>query len=351
MSFNDYDDSPPYITAAQRRAQVAKALKKLKAEGYDLQPIEPFGGNRIAKSFWGHAWCRHLEALSDYENRLPRGRSYLKNGSVAHLEITPGRVDAIVLGSERYEIKIIISPLAATSWDRLKRRCSGKIGSLIELLKGQLSDEVMCLVTDPQDGLFPSAQEIRLDCDCPDYADLCKHLAAVLYGIGRRLDERPELLFTLRGVDQTELIETTLPQAPGSNRRRLDASSLGDVFGIDIDTTSRTDLVKDPEQRRTGEPTGPQPQQPQSPLPKTKSPPPNTAKKIATGDHVVQLRETFGMTEYEFAIIAEVSVTTVRNWESKGPAKLRLRPANSATLETLAPLTSETAWDRLNDLV
>ncbi len=347
-----YDDYPPYITAAQRRAQAAKTLKKLKKEGYDLQPIEPFSGNRIAKSFWGHAWCRHLEAFSDYENRLPRGRSYLKNGSVAHLEITPGRVDAIVLGSERYEIRINISPLAASKWTALKRRCTGKIGSLIELLKGQLSEEVMRLVTDPQDGLFPSSREIRLDCDCPDYADLCKHLAAVLYGIGRRLDERPELLFTLRGVDQTELIETTLPQAPGSNRRRLDASSLGDVFGIEIAPTSKSDLVKDPEQRRTGEPTPPQPEQPTpQAAPKTKSPATNTAKKIATGNHVAQLRETFGMTEYEFAIIAQVSVTTVRNWEAKGPAKLRLRPANAATLATLSPLTSEAAWDRLNDLV
>lgn len=339
MSFDYFDDYQPRPSAAQRQALVDKALKQLKSEGYDLQPIEAFSGNRIAKSFWGHAWCRHLEALSDYENRLPRGRSYLRSGSVAHLEITPGHVDAIVLGSERYEVSINITPLPADKWDLLKQRCSGKIGSLIELLQGKLSDEVMRLVTDPQDGLFPSSQEIRIDCDCPDYADLCKHLAAVLYGIGRRLDEQPELLFALRGVDQTELIGTTLPQAPGTTRRRIASNSLSDVFGIAITPST--------------EPSAPEPPTSSlSPRPRTQKPKASPQQKtITTGNEVAELRETFGMTEYEFAIIAEVSVTTIRNWESKGTAKLRLHAPNAATLETLAPLTSEAAWDRLNDLV
>ncbi|EDY84708.1 SWIM zinc finger domain protein [Verrucomicrobiia bacterium DG1235] len=345
------DDYQPYVTAAQRKLLAQKQIKALKAEGYDLQPIEPFGGNKIAKSFWGHAWCRHLEAFSDYENRLPRGRSYLKNGFVCHLEITPGFVHALVAGSERYEINISITPLPAKTWDHLKQRCSGKIGSLIELLQGKLSSEVMRIVTDPQDGLFPSPKEIQLSCDCPDYADLCKHLAAVLYGIGRRLDDQPELLFTLRGVDQAELVTdtlgSTLQQSPGtSKRRRLAPSSLTDIFGVDLTL----------EQSEEGPPSkvrldlGPD-RTAQKPTPKSPPAKPTSAKTITTGQHVTQLRETFGMTEYEFAIIAEVSATTVRNWESKGPTTLRLRAPNSATLQTLAPLTPEAAWDRLNYLV
>ncbi len=337
-----YDHYPPYITAAQRRLLASKALKKLKQEGYDLQPIEPFSSNKIAKTFWGHAWCRHLESFSDYGNRLPRGRSYLRNGSVAHLEIIPGRVHALVLGSEHYEITINIEPLPADTWNALKQNCSGKIGSLIELLQGKLSHEVMRHVTDLDSGLFPKPHEIHLSCDCPDYADLCKHLAAVLYGIGRRLDEQPELLFTLRDVDQSELLSSPIPQATGSSRRRIAANALGDVFGIDLASTP-SESPKSPE---SPEPPIPHISKiPQNPKSKTR-----TQEKL-TGAQVAALRETFGMTEYEFAVIAEVSTTTVRNWEAKGDATLRLRAPNAATLATLSTCTSEAAWERLDELV
>lgn len=339
------DDYQPYVTAAERKRQAQLAIERLQQDGYELQPIAPFGGAKIAKSFWGHAWCRHLESFSDYENRLPRGRSYLRQGSVAHLELTPGQVQAIVVGSETYHLNASIAQLPTDRWETLKKQCTGKIASLVELLQGKLSQEVMRQVTHPEHGLFPLPHEIKLSCDCPDHADLCKHLAAILYGIGRRLDDSPELLFTLRGVDQSELIadRIELPAAT-SSQRRLDASALGDVFGIDIDTTSQSASEPAPEPLAPQPPTPPRPK----PIPKANA---NAPKKKFTGLEVAQLRDTFGMTAYEFAIIAQVSPTTVSNWDSKGDAPLRLSAKNAATLANLATLTPEAAWDRLNEFI
>ncbi len=232
------DDSPRYITVAERPAHAAEKVTELEEQGYAPQRIKAFRTKKIAQSFWGHAWCRHLESYSDYESRLPPGRSYVRNGLVCHLEIRSGCIEAFVSGSELYRITINIDQLSPEKWADLKKRCSGKIGSLIELLQGKLSDEVMALVTHPEQGLFPDPQEIRLSCDCPDYADLCKHLASVLYGVGIRLDDQPELLFLLRGVDHEELTETDLSdsiQQPLANERpRIATDDLSNVFGIEI---------------------------------------------------------------------------------------------------------------------
>lgn len=230
----------PYVSVAQRRSMAEKKIKALQKKGRTIEPVTaatPRGS--IATSFWGEAWCDHLESYSDFSNRLPRGRSYLRNGSVLHLGIEPGRISALVMGSEMYEQTVNIKPLPAAKWKAIKQRCQGRIGSLVELLQGKISGEIMAIVTDRADGLFPSPKEIDLDCSCPDWADLCKHLAAVLYGVGARLDDAPELLFKLRGVDHNELIQAD-PAIPGtagskSRRRTIAPASLGDVFGIDLD--------------------------------------------------------------------------------------------------------------------
>jgi len=165
-------------------------------------------GRKIARTFWGEAWCDHLESFSDYENRLPRGRTYVRNGSVCHLDIAKGEVNAIVSGSELYKVKIAIKTLPQKKWIDVKDRCAGQVGSLLELLQGKLSKSVMAVVTNRNKGLFPLPREISLKCNCPDWAAMCKHVAAVLYGVGARLDMKPELLFLLRGVDHEELIST-----------------------------------------------------------------------------------------------------------------------------------------------
>ncbi len=229
----------PYVSVAERRRRAARKMDALRKKGVDVQPVV-IEGRKIAKSFWGEAWCGHLESFSDFENRLPRGRSYVRNGSVCHLAVAKGRIEAKVSGSELYNVKVAVKTLPGKQWSAIKRRCSGQIGSLLELLQGRLSDHVMAVVTDRQDGLFPAPKEISFECSCPDWAVMCKHVAAVLYGVGARLDARPELLFLLRGVNHEELIEADAAAAvAGATRRgkskRLAAGDLSDVFGIELE--------------------------------------------------------------------------------------------------------------------
>jgi uncharacterized Zn finger protein len=231
----------PYVPVAQRRANAARELAKLaRKTGRQVAPVI-LQGRTIASTFWGKAWCDNLEAYSDFANRLPRGRSYVRNGSVVDLQISPGRVAARVSGSELYRIEIKIKPLPATRWKAIQTECAGQIDSLIELLQGKLSSAVMRVVTQPQRGLFPAPKEIELDCSCPDWAGLCKHVAASLYGVGARLDQNPALLFRLRGVDPADLIskasateavrQTTAPQ--GAAPAMSDAE-VAEVFGIEL---------------------------------------------------------------------------------------------------------------------
>lgn len=233
----DFSDAT-YISVAERRKLAEKAAAKLAKKGVPLDPVSS-SARTIATTFWGRAWCRHLADLADYEHRLPRGRSYLRNGAVLDLQILPGEVHGRVMGGELYEQRIRIAPLSAPRWASLRAACAGHIESLAGLLMGKFPDPVMAVLARPDDGLFPSAKEIRLDCDCPDSADLCKHQAALLYGVGVRLDTRPELLFTLRGVDPAELIDSALGAAGGlaqAGEKTLDAddSDLSALFGIDL---------------------------------------------------------------------------------------------------------------------
>ena len=227
----------PYVSAAEKRHQAAREVTKRGKKGLAVEPVT-IEGRAIARTFWGKAWCDHLESYSDYANRLPRGRTYVRNGSVLHLGVGPGRIEALVQGSKLYEVSVNVTPLANPHWKNIVRACAGQIDSLVELLQGKLSRGVMQVVTDRDRGLFPTPSQIRLKCSCPDWATMCKHVAAVLYGIGARIDERPDLLFTLRKVDHLELLEagTRAPSARGSTAvRTLAPSDLENVFGIDID--------------------------------------------------------------------------------------------------------------------
>ena len=228
----------PYVSVGERRARAFLEMEKLRKKGHDIQPVK-LAGRQIARTFWGRSWCEHLEKFSDYENRLPRGRTYVRNGSVCHLEIRPGEIAAKVSGSDIYDVSIRIKALAAAHWKRVRASCAGQVASLLELLQGRLSDHVMRVVTDRDKGLFPKPSEISMDCSCPDWAGMCKHIAAVMYGIGARFDEKPELLFLLRGVDHNELISkaTTkgvIARKRKTGRRTLDEQSITEVFGIDL---------------------------------------------------------------------------------------------------------------------
>jgi uncharacterized Zn finger protein len=238
MAWYGYSQWRPYVPVAKRRAQTAQEMSRLRKKGANIQPVL-IRGRKIAQTFWGEAWCDHLEKFSDYANRLPRGRTYVRNGSVCHLAIAKGRIEAKVSGSSLYTVTIDIKTLPPNKWKSLKADCAGQVGSLLELLQGKLSDRVMAIVTDRNDGLFPSPNEISLDCSCPDWATMCKHVAAVLYGVGSRLDSQPELLFALRGVNHQELVSTEAAKAvvakgSRSKGRTLDEANLTDVFGIDV---------------------------------------------------------------------------------------------------------------------
>lgn len=235
----------PYVPVARRRSDALKKMDQLRKQGRNIQPVE-IEGRTIARTFWGNAWCDHMESLGDYANRLPRGRTYVRNGSVCHLAIEKGRIDAMVSGSEIYTIRAEIDTLPEPQWKRLLQRCTGQVGSLLELLQGKLSAEVMRIVTDSEDGLFPLSRNIRFKCSCPDWASLCKHVAAVLYGAGARLDQRPELLFLLRGVNHEDLVMTSQDEHTlaltnrGGRRRTVANGDLANVFGIDLEEASET---------------------------------------------------------------------------------------------------------------
>ena len=230
----------PYISVAERRRQAEKAIAKSSKKELILSPVTvATARGAIAKTFWGKAWCDNLERYSDYSNRLPRGRSYVRNGAVIDIKVAAGEVRAQVMGSSVYKVAVNVATIPKTHWQTLSADCAGSIDSLVELLQGRLSKGVMERICRPQTGLFPSPKEITFQCSCPDWADMCKHVAAVLYGVGARLDAQPELLFTLRRVDAKHLVESAgagLPRAKNlpTSSKVLDSALLADVFDIEM---------------------------------------------------------------------------------------------------------------------
>jgi uncharacterized Zn finger protein len=239
MRWDRFDTWFEYVPVHERIAAAKKhAAKRAKWAGRAVEPVQ-ITGREIARTFWGKSWCRNLERYSDFSNRLPRGRTYARNGSVADLLVTRGRIEAVVAGSQVYDVAIAIAPLAPEQWRAIKRDCAASVGSLIDLLAGRIADDVMRRLARPEDGMFPSPRQVNVKCSCPDGARLCKHLAAVLYGVGHRLDSQPELLFLLRGVDQQELVAAATKESlsraiRGEGAHALAADDLGAIFGIDL---------------------------------------------------------------------------------------------------------------------
>jgi len=323
-----YGGWAPYVPVAQRRVQAQREVSKLRKKGQDIQPVE-IEGRTIARSFWGKGWCTHLDSFGDYSNRLPRGRTYVRNGSVCHLGIKKGSVEAIVSGSELYRVTVTITPQKKAKWNKLKQRCTGKIGSLIELLQGRLSKEIMSTVADRKHGLFPLPGEIQYACDCPDWADMCKHIAAVMYGIGARLDTQPELLFLLRGVDHEALITADAAAdaiaGAGSHRARrrsLSGKKLESVFGVELDDTPDNDPVAAPKRRPATRKTKPKKAGTKTGRVRVKK----AAPFKPAARSVAALRRRLDMSKAEFARAVGVSSLTVTNWEkARGAINPRAR--------------------------
>lgn len=237
-----FDEWAPYVPVAERRRKAAGAMARLANKGQTISPVV-VQGSTIATTAWGKAWCANMESYSDYANRLPRGRTYVRNGSVVDLQITPGTVAAKVSGSSIYCTTITVKPVPKENWQQICAACAGGIDSLVELLQGRFSRSVMDRLCRQGDGLFPAPKDIRFDCSCPDSATLCKHVAAVLYGVGARLDSQPELLFTLRQVDPAELLSKAgsgVVTAPAAGERTLADDDLGALFGLEMDGSTAT---------------------------------------------------------------------------------------------------------------
>ena len=231
----------PYVSVARKKAKAEKKLKQLKKKNPNIKPVI-IKGKALAVTWWGKAWNTNLERYADYENRIGRGRSYVRHSAVLDLQIKPGEILALVQGSTSrpYSVNIKIKALNKKNWQEIKKVCIGKIDSLQDLLAGKFPKALSEIFTAQGKGFFPSPAEISFDCSCPDWASMCKHVAATLYGIGARLDEDPSLFFKLRKVKMDDLVlevvkKTTdrlLEKAEKSDRRVIDDSDLGDVFGI-----------------------------------------------------------------------------------------------------------------------
>lgn len=227
-----------YVSVAERRRKAEVAAARFGAVGKDFSPVI-VSGRSIALTFWGKAWCRNLERYSDFTNRLPRGRTYVRAGAVVDLRIGAGEILARVSGSSLYETTVTVAALPKARWQTLSADCAGSIDSLVDLMQGRLSGPVMERICREGSGLFPSNREIAFRCSCPDWAAMCKHVAAVLYGVGARLDESPELLFTLRKVDAAALVARAseglaVGGKPVNGRRVLDSSKIAELFGIEM---------------------------------------------------------------------------------------------------------------------
>ena len=239
-----YGYYPRYVSVAEKRARAEKKIRQLRKKQPDIQPVI-LAGQALATTWWGKAWNKNLERYADYSNRIGRGRSYVRHMAVVDLKIAPGRVDALVQGtrSAPYKVRISIAGIQKKNWQAIKKKCRQELSSLPDLLAGKFPRKLEDVFMVRDRGLFPTPSEISFDCSCPDWADMCKHVAATLYGVGARLDENPALFFTLRKVDMEDLVDAAvrertdaiIAQKPGASSRLIDDDKLSDLFGLDID--------------------------------------------------------------------------------------------------------------------
>ncbi len=239
-----FNDFPEYVTVAEKKRRAAAAAAKLQQKNANVWPVV-ITGRSIATTWWGKAWCSNLESYADYSNRIARGRSYVRHGSVLDLQIAGGKVEALVQGSSSkpYKVEITVGPLSDSVWQQIVKECTGKISSLQELAGGKFPAGLSEVFTTRGKGLFPAPADIRFSCSCPDYAVMCKHVAAVLYGIGARFDHDSALFFQLRNVKMDELISASLAaqsqemlgKGGRRSRRVADDADLGKTFGIELD--------------------------------------------------------------------------------------------------------------------
>lgn len=316
----------PYVPVAKRRAAAARAMTKM--GGASPVRIE---GRTIASSFWGKSWCEAMESYGDYTNRLPRGRTYVRNGSVVDLKVNAGSVVARVSGSQLYSTTITVKPLAPARWKSLVDAHAGQVASLVDLLQGKLPASLLRALADRSSGLFPGPKEISFACSCPDWADMCKHVAAVLYGVGARLDDDPGLFFTLRGVDVGDLVTRSSSVSFLAEPGDLDGD-LEDLFGIELDALA-------PPATKTAQPTpaavSPVPPKPAAPKPGA---PKRAAAKPAASKPAARRAPKAALVQRATLSAMGVSDPLIAEWLDAGV----LEPTENAAAFRSTPQTSTT---------
>jgi len=238
-----YYDQYKYVTADEKKRKAQKKIEKLLKDGKNIKPVI-ITGRKLSTTWWGQAWSKNLESYSDYVSRLPRGRSYVRNNAVIDLQIKKGKVKAKVMGSRSraYTVEIDIEKIPLGSLTEIQDRCKNQIESLQDLLAGNFPKDLGDIFTSPQVGLFPSPEEINFSCSCPDWAYMCKHVAAVLYGIGARFDENPKLFFELRQINIKSFIKEAvkkrakkmLKNSKKKSSRTIKEDNLEELFNIDL---------------------------------------------------------------------------------------------------------------------
>ena len=352
---------PRYLSIGARRARALPEMLRLRERGVHVQPIETTG-QIIAQRFWGRRWCDRLDSFTAHDNHLPLGRSLVRNGSVCHLEIRPGALEAMVAGSALFRVVVRIPTTEPAAWQALARTCAGRVGSLQDLLRGALPDGVIEAVAGPERGLLPSRSELDPHCGCGDGAALCRHAAAALYGVGRRLDAAPELLFRLRGVDETDLLAAATASPASATRARTVAQRLPaepaatepaaaqPAPGHPVTAmpaaaepapghpaAARPAAAKPaPVHEAAARPAASRPAPPESAA--LREPGPAVEREASgfhpTGDLIRRLRRTSGFSVTEFAELLQVSTATVRRWEGAS-GSLTLRSGPRDALQTL----------------
>lgn len=236
-----YGDYGYYETKAEKRRKIEEKLVRLRKNYSNVTPVT-IEGSDLAKSWWGKAWCTNLESYADYKSRLSRGKNYVKQGAVLDLKIEEGRVQSKISGSgsKIYDCEIHIERVSDERVQKILEHCQNKISTLDALLTGDFSEELLELFQDKSYGLFPSPDEISLQCNCLDVAYMCKHLAATLYAIGAKFDDDPLFFFELRQIESENLIqksvekklENMLVNVGKKTDRSMDVSKISDVFGL-----------------------------------------------------------------------------------------------------------------------
>ncbi len=234
MGYEAGEEETVRLSAAEKKNRLERAQAQLLAADPEIAPLHLRHKTKLAASFWGRAWCRHLEIFHELDYRFSAGRTLLRAGAVLDLRCRETLLAAWVFDLEFYKVTIRFEPLDPAKWARFVGKAQGQVSSLLDLLAGKVPDSLAQLIADPSWGLFPESSELCFSCTCLDHASLCVHVSACLYGIGVRGDESAGLFFALRRVNPQEIISglaSELRSQPGE----LPKLDLGQLFAIELE--------------------------------------------------------------------------------------------------------------------